>query len=108
MAAAVEKRRSADERGNSGGARAGVCGGAGVSCCVMRQDVSVPEVERVALLDSAGRVLAEEVRADRDQPPFDRATRDGFAVRAAEWTAGRRLQVVGQVRAGEAWPGGLD
>jgi molybdopterin molybdotransferase len=63
-------------------------------------------VESVALLESAGRVLAENVAADRDQPPFDRATRDGFAVRAAEWSAGTRLRLAGQVRAGEVWTGG--
>jgi molybdopterin molybdotransferase len=67
--------------------------------------VRVTGAEKVGLLASAGRVLAEEVRADRDQPAFDRATRDGFAVRAAEWTAGRRLRVVGLVRAGETWAG---
>jgi len=65
----------------------------------------VLDVERVGLLESAGRVLAEEIVADRDQPPFDRATRDGFAVRAEEWGAGKRLRMVGQVRAGEAWSG---
>jgi molybdopterin molybdotransferase len=76
--------------------------------CVLRYAAKVraPGAERVALLDSLGRVLAEEVRADRDQPPFDRATRDGFAVRAENWTSGRRLRVVGAVRAGEVWPGG--
>ena len=68
--------------------------------------VRVPEAERVSLLEAAGRVLAEDVAADRDQPPFDRATRDGFAVRAGEWTAGARLKVAGQVRAGEAWHAG--
>jgi molybdopterin molybdotransferase len=62
--------------------------------------------EEVSLLDAAGRVLAEVVVADRDQPPFDRATRDGFAVRAEEWAAGVRLRIVGQVRAGEVWDGG--
>ncbi len=62
--------------------------------------------EQVALLRAAGRVLAEDIRADRDQPPFDRATRDGFAVRADEWSAGANLLVVGQVRAGETWAGG--
>jgi len=67
--------------------------------------VRVTGAEKVGLLASAGRVLAEEVRADRDQPAFDRATRDGFAVRAAEWAAGRRLRVVGLVRAGETWAG---
>jgi len=68
--------------------------------------VRVPGSERVGLLEAAGRVLAEDLTADRDQPPFDRATRDGFAVRAGEWTAGARLRVAGQVRAGEAWTGG--
>jgi molybdopterin molybdotransferase len=65
-----------------------------------------PIPEHIPLLASAGRVLAEEVHADRDQPPFDRATRDGFAVRADEWSAGKRLRVIGQVRAGEVWTGG--
>jgi molybdopterin molybdotransferase len=65
-----------------------------------------PALERLPLLTSIGRILAEEVRADRDQPPFDRATRDGFAVRAEEWSAGKRLHVAGQVRAGEVWTGG--
>ena len=76
--------------------------------CVLRHAAGLPApgTERVTLLDSVGRVLAEEVRADRDQPPFDRATRDGFAVRADEWSSGRRLRVVGAVRAGEVWLGG--
>jgi molybdopterin molybdotransferase len=70
-------------------------------------EVRVGGIERVPLPASAGRVLAEDVSADRDQPPFDRATRDGFAVRASEWADGRRLRVAGQVRAGEAWAGAL-
>ena len=56
------------------------------------------------LLAGAGRVLAAAVVADRDQPPFDRATRDGYAVRAGD--VGQGLRVVGSVRAGESWPGG--
>jgi molybdopterin molybdotransferase len=59
--------------------------------------------ERAELLAGAGRVLAEQVVADRDQPPFDRATRDGYAVRASD--AGSALRVVGAVRAGENWLG---
>ena len=61
--------------------------------------------EAQPLLDCRGRVLAETVVADRDQPPFDRSTRDGFAVLAAE-VAGGELRVVGLVRAGERWEGG--
>jgi len=59
-------------------------------------------VERVALADAPGRVLAERVAADRDQPPFPRATRDGFACRTEDLQAGG-LRVAGQLRAGEAW-----
>src|SRR5215469_1725261 len=48
-----------------------------------------------------GRILAEPVLADRDYPPFDRSTRDGFAVRAADaQTPGARLTCVGELRAG--------
>ncbi len=72
---------------------------------VLREAQAKAGVTRVALLGAAGRVLAEDVKADRDQPPFDRATRDGFAVRAAEWAAGAKTGVVGQVRAGERWQG---
>jgi molybdopterin molybdotransferase len=75
---------------------------------VLRHSAAVhaPGIEPVVLLTSVGRVLAENIVADRDQPPFDRATRDGFAVRADEWSAGTKLRVVGQVRAGEIWRGG--
>ena len=62
------------------------------------------EVETVDLLAGLGRVLAEGVVADRDFPPFDRATRDGYAVRAADLAkVPARLEVVGEVKAGD-WP----
>jgi molybdopterin molybdotransferase len=61
--------------------------------------------ETQPLLQCCGRVLAEDVKADRDQPPFDRSTRDGFAVRARDMVANGSLRVVGQVRAGERWLG---
>ena len=58
--------------------------------------------QSVGLLDSLGRVLAEAVPADRDQPPFPRSTRDGFACRAAELAGPLPLEVVGSIRAGDA------
>jgi molybdopterin molybdotransferase len=69
--------------------------------------LSLPAIEVEALAACGGRVLAEAVAADRDQPPFDRATRDGFAVKALEGMRGDRLSVVGQVRAGQRWSGGV-
>jgi molybdopterin molybdotransferase len=63
------------------------------------------EPEAEPLPTCLNRVLAEPVVADRDQPPFHRSTRDGFAVRAAEAAMGERLRVAGQIRAGERWAG---
>ncbi len=65
--------------------------------------VAARGVETVELLAGSGRVLAAAVVADRDQPPFDRATRDGYALRAAD--VGGALRLVGSVRAGESWVG---
>jgi molybdopterin molybdotransferase len=60
--------------------------------------------EEVLLLQAVGRVLAEPVAADRDFPPFPRATRDGFAVRAEDLASGiMLLRVVGQVKAGDTY-----
>ncbi len=65
----------------------------------LRAAAVVCGVERAALEEAAGRVLAEEALADRDYPPLDRSLRDGFAVRAAELPG--ELRVVGEVRAGQ-------
>ncbi|MCC7267901.1 MAG: molybdopterin molybdotransferase MoeA [Caulobacteraceae bacterium] len=61
--------------------------------------------ETVPLAAAAGRVLAEDVRAGRDQPPFDASAMDGWAVRAAE-TPGR-LAIAGESAAGRAFEGAM-
>ncbi len=65
--------------------------------------------ESVPLAQALGRVLGEAVVADRDQPPFHRSTRDGFAVSSAELAgAGDKevvLRVVGEVAAGADFAG---
>jgi molybdopterin molybdotransferase len=53
-----------------------------------------------------GRVLAENVLADRNYPPFDRSIRDGFALRATDAAhSGARLRIVGESRAGVGFSG---
>ncbi len=60
-----------------------------------------PASETVELLRAAGRVLAEPVIADRDFPPFRRATRDGYAVQAANLeNLPVLLKVIGEIKAG--------
>ena len=60
--------------------------------------------EPAKILQSVGRVLAENIVADRDYPPFPRATRDGYAVRAADLAQlPAKLRLLGQVRAGDVF-----
>jgi molybdopterin molybdotransferase len=55
----------------------------------------------VEIEQAFGRILAAPVLADRDYPPFDRSTRDGFAVRSEDARVpGARLECVGELRAG--------
>jgi molybdopterin molybdotransferase len=50
----------------------------------------VPKDERVNLDLSPKRVLVENVKADRDMPPFDRVTMDGIAISHKTFEKGRR------------------
>jgi molybdopterin molybdotransferase len=64
---------------------------------------TIPAIEPVPLDSAAGRVLAEDVAADRDTPALARSVRDGFAVRAGDLPG--ELEVIGEVRAGERFRG---
>jgi len=65
--------------------------------------LSATEPELAGLLDAVGLALAEDLLADRDFPPFPRATRDGYAVRAADVQAVPvKLRCVGTIKAGAA------
>jgi molybdopterin molybdotransferase len=59
--------------------------------------------ETVALADAIGRVLAEDVAAVRNQPPFTASAMDGWAMRAAD-TPGT-LAIVGESAAGRGFEG---
>lgn len=55
-----------------------------------------------------GRVLAEDVLADRNYPPFDRSTRDGYAVQSADvLRPGSKLRLIGESRAGVPFAGSV-
>ncbi|MCZ6601777.1 MAG: molybdopterin molybdotransferase MoeA [Planctomycetota bacterium] len=57
--------------------------------------------DEVSLYQAPGAVLAEEIRSDRDYPPFTRSAMDGFAVRASDTkNPPRTLSVVEEIRAG--------
>jgi molybdopterin molybdotransferase len=60
------------------------------------------DTERVPLADALGRVLREPVCAPEDQPPFDRSSVDGYAVRLDDGAT--RFRIVDEIRAGQWKP----
>jgi molybdopterin molybdotransferase len=84
----------------------------GTNCAIPRLVLTPAEAEKLMLeaipllhredctLEEAhGRVLRGDIRADRDLPPFDRVTMDGFALRSADMAAGARKFKVGATQA---------
>jgi molybdopterin molybdotransferase len=55
----------------------------------------------LSVWDALGLVLAQEVKTDREYPPFNRSTRDGYAVRSNEALPGAQLNCVGEIKAGD-------
>ncbi|HKE57103.1 MAG TPA: gephyrin-like molybdotransferase Glp [Pyrinomonadaceae bacterium] len=71
---------------------------------IVREITPMLPTEKVALDYALGRILAEDIIADSDLPPFDRSQMDGYAVRAADVSdAPARLRIVGESSAGDGW-----
>jgi len=70
------------------------------------RQIPPPQAEEAPLPAALGRVLAKTVSADRDFPPFHRATRDGYAVRSTDLKdVPARLHVIGKIKAGASFTG---
>ncbi len=67
--------------------------------------VSPLEAETVPLIEAAGRVLAADVRANRDQPPFASSAMDGYALIGAEADLHAQFKVIGESAAGHRFEG---
>lgn len=65
------------------------------------------EPETVPLTAAAGRVMARDAVARRDQPPFDASAMDGYALRAAEARPGATFDVIGESAAGHRFSGSV-
>ncbi len=69
--------------------------------CIL-ESVKLPGTESVKLEQSLGRVLAEDIRANRDQPPYDVSAMDGFALRSADVAnAPATLEIIEDIKAGD-------
>jgi molybdopterin molybdotransferase len=78
----------------------------GVALSVV-QPVCNTEIVSISGAGAVGRILAQDIVADRDQPPFDRSTMDGFAVKASEVSKGASMYVIGEVASGTSFEGSL-
>lgn len=67
--------------------------------------VSPLGTELVPLAEAAGRVLADDVAARRDQPPFAASAMDGYAVKSAEVELHAMFKVIGEAAAGHGFDG---
>lgn len=47
---------------------------------IVTENAFIPNISQVPLLESLGLILAEDITADRDFPPFDRVAMDGIAI----------------------------
>ena len=71
---------------------------------IIKRETKPLGAETVRLSASVGRILAEDILADTDVPPFDRSQMDGFAVRARDTAhAPVELKIVGESAAGRGW-----
>ncbi len=80
---------------------------------IIEKQVHELSFESIDLTEICGRVLAEDVFADMDLPPFDRSQMDGFAVRTKDVeTASRenpiKLKIVGEAAAGKGFDGKIN
>jgi molybdopterin molybdotransferase len=73
---------------------------------ILLSNLPAPKVEEISFRSALGRILAEDIVATSDVPPFNRAAVDGYAVLASDvQSAPIELSIVGESRAGEGLSG---
>ena len=60
------------------------------------------EIEHIDIADAVNRILAEQIIAVRDQPPFTASAMDGYAIIEADLNTRREFTIIDQIRAGDA------
>lgn len=71
---------------------------------IVKAETSALGAERVRINQAVGRILAEDIVADSDMPPFDRSQMDGFAMKAEDTRlVPAELRIVGESAAGRGW-----
>ena len=60
------------------------------------------EIEHIDMADAVNRILAEQITAVRDQPPFTASAMDGYAIIEADLNTRREFTIINRIRAGDA------
>jgi len=69
---------------------------------IINQHPYSPKREKIDISGAVGRILAESIKADRDFPPFNRASMDGIAICFDSFQKGiRKFKIEGTLAAGE-------
>jgi molybdopterin molybdotransferase len=75
---------------------------------IIKREIMPQGSEECEISAVCGRILAEDIYADSDLPPFDRSMMDGFAVKCADTKdAPVKLKIMGESIAGKRWDGEL-
>ncbi|MBK8396910.1 MAG: molybdopterin molybdotransferase MoeA [Leptospiraceae bacterium] len=70
---------------------------------ILKNTIPTNKVIRKPLIETIGFILAENIVADRDYPPFPRATMDGYAVIEKDLIDNKEFTVIGEIFAGDTW-----
>ena len=68
---------------------------------LVAKEFTLPLIEEVSLRESLGRILAEDILADRDGPPFDRVTMDGIALHSKQLKFKKTFKIESIAKAGD-------
>lgn len=71
---------------------------------IILENARPSKAEKVDLMQSNGRILREDIVADRDFPPFDRVTMDGIAIAFSSFESGQRSFHIESIQAAGASP----
>lgn len=66
---------------------------------IILKNTEVFGIEEIPFLESVGRVLKEDILADRDFPPFDRVSMDGIAIVFDTFSTGKRIFEIENIQA---------
>lgn len=66
---------------------------------IVLDSAGLMDTEKIHIHQSAGRILAEEVKSDMDFPPFDKAAMDGFAIKESD--INEELKITDIIAAGQ-------